>query len=211
MNKLIFMNDVSTDIDKRSLLVGSRDVSATEEGLQQSVDIAKYFISRAPKINVILTSDASRISRLVHCIRFFSEDNYLTRVHVKVLDSLRERSFGVLTGTPHSLDSEIFTHSRICPEEGESVGQCRDRAVYPLKVILDKNPGSTLLVVSHPFVCQIVTNFFLGKAVTFLTDFWFKKGSVVMLVRKDKPGWSLEEAYNSIEERDYKLEEICGN
>ncbi len=207
MHRLVLLNDVHTKMDEYSRLIGSRDLPASEEGLELSLHIAKSFSGMAPKIDAIVCSDAARISRLVHWIRMLSKGEYLTRKKPKFTEALRERCFGVFEGTPQSPTSEIFTHSRICPEGGESVAECRDRSVYVLKTYFEKH-NQTVLAVSHPYTCQIITNFFLGKASTYVNHFWQHKGAMVWIKKEDKPGWEFDRAFNLVSDVDFELEDL---
>lgn len=209
MHKLLLLNDVHSGADEFTRLVGSKDIPASEQGLEESIQIAKAFTEKAPKkIDVVVCSSASRISRMVHWIRMLSKGEYLTRKKIKITDALKERGFGVFEGTLYSFTSEIFTHSRICAEGGESVAECRDRSVYFLKTFFEK-ADQTVLAVAHPFVCQIITNFFLGKAITHISPFWHIKGSSVVLKKEDKePGWKFDKAVNYRTGLEYGLEEL---
>ncbi len=207
MNRLILLNDVSTEMGESGFIVGSKDVAPSALGVEQSIQIAKYAAQKIGKVDMIAASDALRLGKLLHRLRIDCEN--LSKRQILYSKSLRERDFGVLTGSTFFQDSDLFKHSRICAENGESVRQCRERSVNYVTSLCNKN--ISLLVVSHPFVCQIMSNVFLGNIHTFLTEFWFKKGSFAIF--KFKSGdygikWEFLNAFNALEEKDFSLDEI---
>ena len=176
MGKLILLNDVHTEMSGNDFLVSGVDVPADKLGETQSIKIAAHITS---KINIdhILASDALCLMKLLHCIRINSKNTFDRSI--VYTDALRERDFGVLSGTKYSLKSEIFTHSRICPEGGESVNQCQERAMRAVRTFCEKHQGNNLIV-SHPFTCQIITNVLSNRSLTWLSDFWLRKGAYLI-------------------------------
>ena len=210
MGKLILLNDVSTEVDEVGFLVGDSNPPASTLGQKQSEAISS-FIYEKTDINVIVCSDADRIQNLIHKIRMKSKDQRLTKVDARRLQALRERSFGVLNGTQYPLDSAIFQHSRILPENGESVMQCRSRLMTCIGEIAKKSLGHTVLVASHPFACQLICNVVLKKGHTLVTKFWQQKGSFIVLnFEAGKFGikWSFQSAYNSFVDQPYTQDEV---
>lgn len=212
MARLILLNDVSTEVDEVDLLVGDADPPDSVIGKQQASLIATFFHEKIPgDIDFIFSSDAQRIRKLVHKIRADSKDQYLTSMTLRRLEALRERSFGVLNRTPFSFKGDIFRHTRIKPEKGESVFECRVRIMKCILGIVEKCRDKTVLLVSHPFVCQISFNAILQRDHTLITDFWTRKGSfVVFSFEFGKYGvkWKLENAYNAIADSSYTQDEI---
>ena len=211
MSKLVLLNDVSTELDEANLLVGDTDPPDSPKGKQQADVISTFFQEKVKDIDLILSSDAQRIKKLVHKIRADSKDQSLTSLVPRRLAALRERSFGVLNRTPYSLESDIFRHTRIKPEKGESIFECRVRIMKYIVDVVEKCRDKTILMVSHPFVCQIAFNAILQKDHTFVTDFWTQKGSFVILnfeFGKYGVRWKLENAYNAISNTSYTQQEI---
>ena len=119
--------------------------------------------------------------------------------------------FGVLNRTPLSLDSDVFSHTRIKPEQGESVFECRVRVMKCINQLVKKCSDGTILLVSHPFICQIAFNALLQKDHTLLTEFWHEKGSFAVLVfKKGTYGiqWGFENGYNALADTSYTQDEI---
>jgi len=209
MARVILLNDVHCEMDNHGLLVGNADLPASEKGLSQSKIIAKYFHTKIRSINLLAASDLGRLSKLLHCIRVESPKRYLLDLAVRTSDALRERDFGVLSGSCLSLESDVFTHSRITGENGESLSQCRERAFKFLNAFLSVNVRA--LVVSHPFICQVITNAVLHKPHTYLTEFWMRKGSFIefdLLKGQFAFNWKFLHAFNALDDREYTEDEI---
>ncbi len=211
MGTLILLNDVSTECDEAALLVGDADPSASMEGQDQCDIISSYFLENCPKIDFVYSSEALRLRKLVHQIRHNSKDSRISSLMPRRLEGFRERSFGVLNRTPLSLDSDVFSHTRIKPEKGESVFECRVRIMGCISMLIKKYPTKSVLIISHPFICQIAFNAMLQRDHTLLTHFWQEKGSFVMLdFEYGKYGvkWSFTNGYNAIADRSYTQDEI---
>lgn len=188
--KLLLLNDVHSEWDDYGFLVGGSDNPADALGQEQSIKVAETIASMFP-INRILTSDAVNLIKLLHHLQVNSK-NSLERAVIHTAD-LRERDFGVLSGTIFPLESDIFTHSRICPEGGESIEQCKNRVMVAVRKFCDKHPIGINLVVSHPFTCQIIYNVLLNLPLTQIESFWFHKGSFVLF---DNNLWKVEKRGN---------------
>lgn len=211
MGRLILLNDVSTDLDEAQLLVGDSDPPANKQGKKEADVISAFFNDKIKNVDLIFSSDAQRLKKLVHNIRAESRDQSLTSLTPRRVEALRERSFGVLNRTPFRTESDLFHHTRIKSENGESVFECRVRIVKYIQGMAEKAGDKTMLFVSHPFTCQIAFNAILQKDHTLLTEFWMEKGSfVVFKFESGKYGirWELENAYNAIVDSTYTQDEI---
>lgn len=211
MGRLVLLNDVSTELDEANLLVGDTDPPHSSTGKQEADIISVFFLKKVHNIDLIFSSDAQRIKKLVHRIRADSKDRNLTRLTPRRLEALRERSFGVLNRTPYSFESDIFQHTRIKPEKGESVFECRVRIMKYIVKVVEKTVDKTTLLVSHPFVCQIAFNAILQRDHTLVTDFWTSKGSfVVFSFEFGRYGvrWKLDHAYNALSDLSYTQDQI---
>jgi broad specificity phosphatase PhoE len=213
MGTLTLLNDIQTDMDFNLLMVGDLDLQPDKSSLKTfGKTIADGVCSKNPGIEVIYSSDAIRIKTLVHKIRIQSKDQVLTKLDNRNLEALRERSFGVLNGTPLQLTSDVFSSTRIKPDNGESVFDCRVRAMKCINGICKKHPGKNILVVSHPFLCQIAFNAMLQKDHTYLTPLWIEmKGSFASFkfnVMEHGIQWEFLSAYNTIINTAYTQDEI---
>ena len=209
MGVLVLVNDLPTTLFNEGFLVGQLDPEPTEEGLKYAPQIGRMINENVGHLTDITASDAKRVSALVHHIRVNSNDRSLLSHQVRHTQSLRERSFGVLDGVYwNSLQSDMFSHSRMTAEGGESIAQCRDRVIGYLSNINDSWRG---VVVSHPFVCQIVSNVVLGRGHTTLTSFWLSPGSFVIFDLKEgyhETQWRFNIGFNAILNRQYTEEKI---
>ncbi len=211
MGKLVLLNDVSTEAEEGGLFLGCSDTPASKLGDTQSNTVGVFFNSKVPLIDVIIASDAVRLKRMVHKIRTNSKDQHLTKVNIILLQALRERDFGVLNRTPIKNNSDLFSHSRISAEQGESVLQCRTRVMKCIEELCNKYSDKSILIVSHPLVCQIITNVALQKNLTSRSIFWNEKGSFVILdFNHGKYGlqWKFKNAYNAILDKEYSSEKF---
>jgi len=211
MGEIILLNDVSTDFDEAGLMTGDSDPPANALGQQQADIVSSYFNDKVAKVDLVFSSDATSLLKLVHKIRVNSKDRYLTSIENRRLTALGERNFGVLNGTPYPLSGELFSHTRLMPEKGESIQQCRIRAIQSISHMCETYSDKTLLLVSHPFICQIVMNAVLQREHTILTEFWNLKGSFVILkFNYEMLGirWEFSRGYNSISDTSYTQDEI---
>ncbi len=211
MNRIVIVNDVHSDMELSGLLVGRDEVPPSKQGLKDSVIISDYLSSTFDNISQIVASNDTRVSRILHYLRLHAHRN----IKVYTSDALCERDFGVLSGSNPQLiggfDSDIFTHSRICPESGESVSQCRNRLVPYVRSTTSGKDG-TSIILSHSFACQIIFNVFMNQDITHLSDFWMKKGSIsVFNITDDYPWGTYDTSYNILEAKRYCIDEPVHN
>lgn len=201
---IALLNDVECEMDVADLVVGNSDDPATPQGEKQAITIATNLHRHLGQVDALAASKAIRVAKLVHNIRMKSKDAYLTKIKVRYLDALAERSFGVLNGSRINIESDLFKHSRITAEDGESIAMVRKRMVDTIDAL--RQGGKSVLIVSHPFACQIAFNALLGESHILLSNFWFKKGSLGILTRT--AGWKFGDAVNLLELKKYSLEQI---
>jgi broad specificity phosphatase PhoE len=201
MALLALLNDVESELDSAGLVVGDSDSAATKEGEQQALTIAKNIHKPMGRVDILAASPAVRLMKLLHNIRVKSTDAYLSKVPIKYFDALKERSFGVLNGSKMNINSELFSHTRLCAEDGESIAQVRRRMMKIIDSLCQGN--KRVLIVSHPFACQVACNTMLGISQVALTTFWFKKGAFALFERTD--GWKLKKALNLISEEEHDI------
>jgi broad specificity phosphatase PhoE len=208
MGFVILLNDVENSLDSEHL-IPDNFTPVSPHGERQSVSIASYLSKKTKELDLIAASDSPRLSKLIHNIRINLKGPGSTTVNLRQAKALRERDFGVLSGSRFSIDSDIFKHTRICAEKGESVAVCRERAMSYFNGICRGH--LRILVISHPFVCQIISNVLLSTTHTTLTSFWFKKGSFIKIKSKEgKFGidWEFESGHNALCDTQYSIKEI---
>lgn len=211
MGTLILLNDVSTEDEEVDLLVGNADPPASEKGNSQADVISSRVLKECPTIDLVFSSDAQRIKKLVHKIRIGSKDRSLTQLTPRRMEALQERSFGILNRTQISLLGDLFTHTRIKAEKGESVYECRVRITNYILSVVERHSDKVILMASHPLACQIAFNAILQKDHTYVTEFWIQKGSfVVFSFRIGRYGieWKFENAHNSFSDISYTPDQI---
>lgn len=209
IKKLILINDVETEQDKMGLIVGGRDVPATHDGLRDSINIAKHVIRCAEDVGCILSSDMARVSRVLHHLRV----NVKYGTPCKISDRLRERDMGIFNCNNMQIvggfQSDIFQHSRVCAEAGETVSQCSERVCGFIKEQVYKYEG-TMIVLSHPLAANIAFNSFLRRSITDIHPFWLKKGSCAVLTTENalSPWFVFDTASNVLDGKQYSLKDI---
>ena len=211
MGTLILLNDVSTEADENGLLLGSANPIASKLGNEQAKKIVDYFYTKISEVDLLAISDADRLMKLVHGLRAKSKDQILTKSNPIRFTWLRERNFGVLNYTQQSYNSDLFSNTRIAADDGESICQCRIRAINGIQEFCKNNLYKRIVMVSHSLVCQIIFNSILQKDHVVLTDFWLNKGSFVVFdFTEGKYGikWKFINAYNALEDRSYTEKEI---
>lgn len=196
---IMLLNDVHSKLDSisgggRDMLIVNRNSEITDKGVEQSSIIANYIIDRYPRPRNVAFSDDGRLKKLIHHLRL-----NLKGSSFRSLSTLRERDFGVLSGTIPRFDSEIFTQTRICPEAGESISQCKSRGMSVINHYDANFPNDMNIIISHPYLCQILSNAMQNKDITTLEDFWFKKGS--MAIFETSPYFKMKESVNILEEK----------
>lgn len=206
MNKLILINDVECKMDKSGMIVGSAESPLTDEGVRQAGQISNFLVNIQPVFDVMMASNSGRLTKLLHQIRMKVK---IKQPKVKYSPLLLERNFGILNGTKFigGLNSDLFKHSRICAEGGESVAQCSDRAMRFIRSVVAEGDSKSILCVSHPFLCQIICNSICNQKQTVLTPFWFKKGAV-MVSTVSNQGFKAIEFWNALVDKKSSQEEI---
>lgn len=200
--KIFLLNDVECESDVGGLLHGQYKTHLTDLGVKQCVETATYLSSIVKSFDFVVSSDSSRVTKLLHQIRLKCK---IRHPKISYCPSLRERNFGVLNGTRfiNGFSSDLFRHSRICSENGESVAQCVERCMKIIRPILVGKDN--VLCVSHPFLCQIICNSINNKKQTTLTSFWTQKTS--LLIAEHKNGVLFKSSYHNCMEKKLKSED----
>ena len=97
----------------------------------------------------------------------------------------------------------------VTEEQNENYDEDRERVMRFIDAMCKTN--MRILVVSHPFVCQIIMNVILRKNHTSLTSFWLRKGSFAIFESQSGHygiNWRFKDAYNTFVDRQYTCEEI---
>lgn len=205
---MVLLNDVETELSRQGLTAGDLESTLTSDGESQCERIAKSIVETFRAFDFLLCSSSKHINKLMH--RVLSYQKSLNSSRIKISSSLKERNFGVLNGSKLDLQSDLFTHTRICAENGESVNQCTQRAINFLKPYLDKKL-SGVMVISHSFMCQYISNFLLQQKANKMLNFWSKKGACLELkyqIGQYNLVWDFNKAYNFVEKTEFSLQDI---
>ncbi len=211
MGILTLMNDVESSEKANGFLPSGDSETLSEIGQVQIRQTAEFFNEKISKIEEIYSSPSRICAQLLHHVRSKSLKEYLTKLPVKKREDLKERNFGILGGSVFGLTSDLFKHTRVCGEQGESVSQCRTRAMRIIRDIAHSHVKKSILVVSHSFLSQIISNVLLRKNHTILTEFWMNKGSFASFKMEETNfglTWSFMNGYNPFNRESHTEEEI---
>lgn len=209
MGSIYLLNDVETALHAEGLIVGDQDDVLTKNGQDQCLLFSKKIAHKLKDIRSIYASPASYLKKYIHHIR--STNKKMVPLSPVFSEGFKERNFGVFSGSKCSIKSDIFNHTRVKAEGGESINECRTRTMKPFTKITNLAVKKNILIISHPFVCQIITNVVLNKDHTILSEFWLTKGSMCRIkVKTDKGSLSykIAETYNAISDKAYSEETL---
>jgi len=149
--------------NKEEIFRGRTDVPLDETGLKQAELVGEYF--RETEIRAIYSSPLSRAWQTAE--RIARNHN----LEVQALPGIIDMSFGNWEGCAHheiqKMDPETY---RLWKEEphrvtlpgGEGLDQVRMRALAALEEVIGKDPGKTLILVSHRVINKVLLCAILG-------------------------------------------------
>lgn len=142
---------------------GWTDVPLTDEGRRQARELAER-VANLPPLAGVLCSDLARARITAEVV---AKENRLALITDK---RLRERNYGLLTGTPYG-GGEGWTEDRVrlvrasegyAPDGGETLLQLRRRIVTAIDEAVARWEGRPFLVISHRGVMRAVLQIVLG-------------------------------------------------
>ena len=163
MTTIYLVRHGQTAWNKEEIFRGRTDVPLDETGLKQAELVGEYF--RETKIGAVYSSPLSRARQTAEGI---------ARIHnleVETLPGIIDMSFGNWEGHAHQeirkMDPETYRLWREQPQRvtlpgGEGLDQVRTRAMAALEEVIDKNPGLTVVLVSHRVITKILLCAILG-------------------------------------------------
>jgi len=157
MTSIYLIRHGQTAWNKEEIFRGRTDIPLDETGLKQAELVGQYF--KGMEIQVIYSSSLSRAWQTAQKVAQFH--------HLKVqpLDGIIDMSFGKWEGRPHQeireIDKETYRQWVETPHlvrlpGGESLDDVRVRAMAALEEVIRKNPGKTLVLVSHRVICKVL-------------------------------------------------------
>ena len=91
MGKLILLNDVLTELDEVLLLAGDTDSLDSATGKQQADVISSFFHEKIPNVDLVFSSDARRIKKLVHRIRVWMKKVQGAGIHIILVEGNHDK------------------------------------------------------------------------------------------------------------------------
>ncbi len=131
--------------------MGISDIPLTEIGLAQAIRIAAYI--KTYPIDHIVSSPLIRAYQTAQAIR-----TYHKHIDIQTMDTLHERSFGVLEGLtydeanaryPQIILSGMWQYPNFRPSGGESLTDVASRAKTTIDDLSTRYAGQTVAVISH--------------------------------------------------------------
>jgi broad specificity phosphatase PhoE len=163
MTSVYLVRHGQTAWNKEEIFRGRTDIPLDETGLKQAELAGEYF--KGMEIHAIYSSPLSRAFQTARKIAQFHN------VKVERLDGINDMSFGDWEGRPHEeiREKDDKTYRQWVEEPhlvrlpgGEGLDDVRARAMAALEDVIRKNPGKTLVFVSHRVICKVLICAILG-------------------------------------------------
>jgi len=155
MYRLVFMRHGRSLADDEQKHEGSYDSLLTEVGVNQAIETALY-LSKKYKFDCIITSPLKRAKQTAEIIQ------EKTRCSIDINPLFRERDNGILAGMKYEEAKKKYPlpkidgpFRRFPGNTGENEFELNARALLALNSIIDKGPGS-YLIVSHGGILNAV-------------------------------------------------------
>jgi len=157
MTSIYLVRHGQTAWNKEEIFRGRTDIPLDETGLKQAELVGQYF--RGMEIQAIYSSSLSRAWQTAQKVAQFHD------IKVQPLQGIIDMSFGNWEGRPHQeirkSDSKTYRQWVETPHlvrlpGGEGLDDVRVRAMAALEEVIRKNPGKTLVLVSHRVVCKVL-------------------------------------------------------
>jgi broad specificity phosphatase PhoE len=169
---LVFVRHGQTDWNSQGRWQGWLNSPLTEAGVEQARAAAEEL--RGMKLDLAHCSDSGRA---VETARIIAEPHGL---QLHMTESLRERFFGAYEGLNSAEIAESLPGTRFAEEKhtrdnyrppgGETMVEVRDRVERCLRSLVAKNPGKTILLVTHSGVVRAVDSLRARKSFEDLWD-----------------------------------------
>jgi phosphoserine phosphatase len=163
MTSIYLVRHGQTAWNKEEIFRGRTDIPLDETGLKQSELVGQYF--KGMEIHAIYSSALSRAWETAQKITQFHN------LKVQPLDGIIDMSFGNWEGRPHQeirgSDSETYRQWVETPHlvrlpGGESLDNVGVRAMAAIEEVIGKDPGKTLILVTHRVVNKVLICGILG-------------------------------------------------
>ncbi len=163
MTSIYLVRHGQTAWNKEEIFRGRTDIPLDEVGLKQGELVGEYF--KGKEIHGIYSSTLSRAWETARKIAQFHN------LKVQPVEGILDMSFGSWEGHPHQevRENDKETYRQWVEEPhlvklpgGESLDDVRARAMAALEEGIRKNPGKTLVFVSHRVICKVLICAILG-------------------------------------------------
>jgi alpha-ribazole phosphatase len=166
LTKLYLIRHGETEGAETRRYKGHIDVPLSENGIRQIKKLSEHIIENSsPGLSSVYCSDLSRAVKSAEIIaKPFG-------VKPVIMKDLKERNFGVWEGMSFEEIEEKYPHDfkawaenplKFSPLNGETTVEVRDRAMRALDLILKKNKGEEIAVVSHGGITRVMLCELLG-------------------------------------------------
>ena len=163
MTSIYLVRHGQTAWNKEEIFRGRTDIPLDETGLRQAELTGEYF--KGMEIHAIYSSALSRAWETAQKIAQFHD------LTVQSLPGIIDMSFGNWEGRSHQEirenDRETYRQWVETPHlvrlpGGEGLDDVRVRAMAAVEELVRKNPGKTLVLVSHRVICKVLICAILG-------------------------------------------------
>ncbi len=193
MRKIFLARHGQNQDNAEGILNGHRDRPLTGSGVRQAQELANGIRIQGLTFGVVYTSPLVRASKTAETVC-----EVLDISPPKVMPSLIERDFGVMTGklakdikelcAPDIIETETVTYF-LSPEGAETFPMLLERAREALAEITHTTPeGSSVLLVTHgDFGKMLYASFYGIPWETVLTSFHFGNAELLLLEEGGDP------------------------
>ncbi len=163
MTSIYLVRHGQTAWNKEEIFRGRTDIPLDETGLKQAELVGQYF--KGMEIHAIYSSALSRAWETAQKITQFHN------LKVQPLDGIIDMSFGNWEGRPHQEIREsdrktyrqwVETPHLVRLPGGESLDDVGVRAMAAIEEVIGKDPGKTLILVTHRVVNKVLICGILG-------------------------------------------------
>lgn len=153
----------ATDSNKSGVFQGTIDTSLNEAGFLQAKKLAAKMVELAP--------DAIYSSNLLRAVQTAQEVAKMCELDVKIYKELAEINLGDMQGKTAEECMRLFPEAAaaikenpasFCSPNGESARMIYDRMRRAIGEIVARNPGKTVIVVSHGYAIQMYLHYATG-------------------------------------------------
>ncbi len=183
-----------TDWNAAKRLQGHLNVGLNANGEEQARATARLLSSH--RFAAVFTSDLDRARSTATIIT--GDTKPLPVIH----PGLRERHYGLFQGLTyedaHRQHPDAYARFEArdptfaFPDGGESLHDFRQRVVTTLDQIVAQHPGTSVLVVTHGGVLDIVHRLVTGKPLFSPRDFLIPNAALNWITHDDSKGWELQ-------------------